>query len=39
MTVAFHGMGFRFFAHHRLWLILSATIAFLLALLWTQPVN
>ncbi len=39
MAVAFHGMRFHFFAHHRLWLILSAAIAFLLAVLWTQPVN
>jgi hypothetical protein len=39
MTIAFHRKHFHAGAHHRFWLIITALIAFLLAVLWTQPVH
>ena len=39
MAIAFYRKHLHFGAHHRLWLILAALLAFLLVVLWTQPVH
>ncbi len=39
MSTTFNRKHFALGTHHRLWLILSAAIAFLLAALWAQPVQ
>ena len=39
MVTTFHRKHLALGTHHRLWLILSAVIAFLLAALWAQPVQ
>ncbi len=39
MTAIFHHKHYHTGAHHRLWLILAAVIAFLFAALWTQPIH
>ncbi len=39
MAFAFHQKHLHFGMDHRFWLIVAAMIAFLLAALWTQPVN
>ncbi len=37
MSTVFYERHFHTGAHRRLWLMLAATIAFLLAVLWSQP--
>lgn len=39
MAIAFHHKPLHLGAHRRFWLILAALLAFLLAVLWTQPVE
>ncbi len=39
MAIVFHKKDIHIGAHHRLWLILATAIAFLMAVLWAQPVG
>ncbi len=39
MTTIFYRKHFHLGAHHRLWLIISVLVAFVLVVLWTQPVH
>jgi hypothetical protein len=39
MALAWRDRHFHAGAHHRFWLLLAAMMAFLMALLWAQPVR
>ena len=39
MAIAFHHKHLHLGAHRRFWLIAAALLAFLFAVLWTQPVE
>lgn len=39
MPLAFDPKHFHFGVHRRLWLVLAAVLAFLLAAIWSQPVG
>jgi hypothetical protein len=39
MAIAFHRNRCHSGLHHRLWLIVTGVLAFLLAALWTQPIH
>jgi hypothetical protein len=39
MAIAFHRREDHAGTHHRLWLVITGVIVFLLAALWTQPIH